>query len=161
MRAFGFQSNLKPSHRFLRLIEDSRLFKEGFMQEDVYGLSIGLITIILSLSIPIVVVVLNYLHRIKLLNHQYAERLAAIEKGIPIPPDPVMSSDEFGIKRSRHWSSPLLWGFIAAFIGAGLWLSDLDIGLKKFHSVIIGLGLALLIYTLVDWLSRRNDTKIQ
>jgi hypothetical protein len=131
------------------------------MQEDMYGLSIGLITIILSMSIPIVVIVLNYLHRIKLLNHQYAERLASIEKGIPIPPDPVTLSDESGIKPSSHWSSPLLWGLIAAFIGGGLWLSDLDIGLKKFHSVILGLGLALLIYTLVDWLSRRNDTKKQ
>src|SRR5690348_12192442 len=71
----------------------------------------------LPLSIPIVISVLNYRKRRRLMELYHAERMAAIERGMEIPPLP---SEILGpLPRSR---STLLPGLIWLFVGLALLL---------------------------------------
>jgi hypothetical protein len=72
----------------------------------------------LPISIPIVISVLNYRKRRRLMELYHAERMAAIERGMEIPPLP---SEILGpLPRSR---STLLPGLIWLFVGLAILLS--------------------------------------
>jgi hypothetical protein len=79
------------------------------------------------------------------LYHQ--ERIAAIDKGIELPPLPPEFFADDHKPPSRH--DTLLWGLIMTFIGLGLGIALLvKCGLNTaiFALIPLGIGLALLIF---------------
>lgn len=99
----------------------------------------------LPLSIPIVIAVLNYRKRRRLIELYHAERMAAIERGMDVPPLPLELLDERGGRRRR---TSLLPGLVWLFVGLAVLISLKAIGQDEgiLGLVPIGVGLAYLIY---------------
>lgn len=110
----------------------------------LFGIMFG---IGVPLSIPILWIVLNYRKRRRLMELHHTERMAAIERGMEIPPLPLELIDG----RSGRRRSSLLPGLVWFFIGAAVLVGSLTIGGDEDLPVIgglipLGIGLAYLIY---------------
>ncbi len=103
---------------------------------------------------PVVIVIvwfaLNYYNRRKLMELHHAERMAAIERGMEIPPLPIELIDGRSTpKRRRSALLPgLVWFFVGlAFVVGAVAGSGADDEIPLFAALIpLGVGLAYLIY---------------
>jgi hypothetical protein len=105
----------------------------------------------LPVSIPIVWMALNYRKRRRLMELHHAERMAAIERGMEIPPLPIELIDGRSARRRRTSLLPgLVWFFIGLAIVIGTTsLHDDDI--PTITGLIpLGIGLAYLIYYFLE-----------
>ena len=99
----------------------------------------------LPLSIPIIFLLLDYQKRRRLMELHHAERMAAIERGMELPPLPI---DVLGWR-----TMTLLPGLVFVFVGVallvGLYGSDAPdnafLGLSLWGLVPTAIGLACLI----------------
>lgn len=99
----------------------------------------------LPLSIPIVYIALNYRKRLRLMELSHKERMAAIERGMEVPPLPLDLIDG----RSRRRRSSLLPGLVWFFLGLAVVAGSLSIGDDLpvvFGLVPLAIGVAYLIY---------------
>lgn len=120
------------------------------MVESILGLMIPIIAIVLGLSIPILTSILEYRKRRRLIETHHAERMAAIERGMELPPFPA---DVLGAVRKRAPSSALLPGLIWLFVGIGLLLSLgklIGDDITRFGFIPAGIGVAYLIYYAIE-----------
>jgi hypothetical protein len=103
------------------------------------------------ISIPIVWIVLNYRKRRRLMELHHAERMAAIERGMDLPPLPIELIDGGSPRRRR---TSLLPGLVWFFIGLGVLIGTLMMGdddIPLFGGLVpLGIGLAYLIYYFVE-----------
>ncbi|HEY4367787.1 MAG TPA: DUF6249 domain-containing protein [Steroidobacteraceae bacterium] len=101
----------------------------------------------LPVSIPIVMISLNYRKRRRLMELHHVERMAAIERGMEIPPLPLDLIDNRSPRRRRTSLLPgLVWFFIglAVVVGAQAMHDD---EIPVISGLIpLGIGLAYLIY---------------
>jgi hypothetical protein len=113
---------------------------------------IGIIfSIGLPLSIPIVWIVLNYRKRRRLMELHHTERMAAIERGMEIPPLPIDLIDGRSPRRRRTSLLPgLVWFFVGLAVVVGAYSAN-DEDVPVFLGLIpLGIGLAYLIYYFVE-----------
>jgi hypothetical protein len=89
------------------------------MDEEVVAVFIPIIAIFMSLLIPIVFAITDYKRRRDIVEANHKERLAAIDRGMEIPPLP--ESFYLSMKPARR-SSYLLPGLIWLFVGIGLFV---------------------------------------
>ena len=110
----------------------------------------------LPLAIPIVIIVLNYRKRRQLMELHHVERMAAIERGMEIPPLPIELLD--GSARRRHTS--LLPGLVWLFVGLAILiaLDSVSSDEAMIGLVPTGVGLAYLIYYFID--GRRLEARL-
>ena len=117
---------------------------------------IPVVAIVFTFGIPGIVLVvwftLNYHKRRRLMELHHAERMAAIERGMDIPPLPIELIDGRSTPKRRR--SALLPGLIWAFIGLAFVVGALTHGgedMPVFAGLIpLGVGLAYLIYYFVE-----------
>ena len=119
------------------------------MNEDAVAVFIPIVAIIMSLSIPIVFAITDYRRRRDIVESSHKERMAAIERGMEVPPLPDDVFDS--VKRPRH----LLVGMVWLFIGLGLMvlfgsLVEDEPGVKFLGLIPAGIGLAYLVYYFVE-----------
>ena len=96
--------------------------------------------------------VLNYRKRRRLMELHHAERMAAIERGMDVPPLPIELIDGRS-PRTRRRRSSLLPGLVWFFIGLGIVISilNMDDDIPLFTGLIpLGIGLAYLIYYFLE-----------
>jgi hypothetical protein len=112
---------------------------------------VPVVAIVFVFGIPtgavVVWIVLNYYKRRRLMELHHAERMAAIERGMDIPPLPIELIDGRSAPRRRR--SSLLPGLVWFFIGLAVLISTimLDKDIPLFGGLIpLGIGLAYLIY---------------
>jgi Domain of unknown function (DUF6249) len=116
----------------------------------------------IPLSIPIVIAVLNYRKRRRLMELYHAERMAAIERGMEIPP---MPSEILEPPRRRSTLLPgLVWLFIGLALLAALHGEEAGFfagfgGRYIWGLVPTGIGIAYLIYYFVE--GRKEVTPAQ
>ncbi len=120
------------------------------MDIEVMALSIPILGILLGVTIAIVSIVTSHRQKMQRSDMRHKERLAAIEKGLDLPPDPV--EPENGRK-----SGGLRSGFIGLFVGIVLYfalreVADSDIAL--FGLIPAAVGIANLIAHFAE--SRKN-----
>lgn len=112
--------------------------------------------ILFGIGGPAVVVIvwftLNYYKRRKLMELHHAERMAAIERGMEIPPLPIELIDGRSVPKRRR--TALLPGLVWFFIGLALAVGSFADGGEDFPLFIglipLGIGLAYLIYYFVE-----------
>lgn len=104
----------------------------------------------MPLSIPIVISVLNYRKRRHLMQLHHTERMAAIERGMELPPLPIELIDGGAAPRRRRTS--LLPGLVWFFIGIAVLISLRSLAENEALLGLIptGIGLAYLIYYFVE-----------
>jgi Domain of unknown function (DUF6249) len=117
---------------------------------------IPVVAIVFTFGIPGAVltvwITLNYHKRRRLMELNHAERMAAIERGMDLPPLPLELIDGGSTKKRRRTAllPGLIWFFIGfAFLVGALVDSEEDI--PVFLGLIpLGIGLAYLIYYFVE-----------
>jgi hypothetical protein len=117
---------------------------------------IPLFGIVFSIGGPVVALIiwftLNYHKRRKLMELHHAERMAAIERGMEIPPLPIELIDGRSTPKRRR--TALLPGLVWFFIGLAFVVGALSRGgeeIPVFAGLIpLGIGLAYLIYYFVE-----------
>ena len=120
------------------------------MSEDAIAVFIPIIAIVMSLSIPIVFAIVDYRRRRDIVEAHHKERMAAIERGMDLPPLPESFFRSFNNDRKpRHLLSGMIW----TFVGVGLLIALRAVASEDvawFALMPIGVGLALLIYYFVE-----------
>jgi hypothetical protein len=119
------------------------------MDEDVVAVFIPITAIFMSLLIPIVYSIMDYRRRRDIVEAHHRERLAAIERGMEIPPLP----ESFYLPFQRKRRSGLLAGLIWLFVGIGLFIALGAVAgedVRYFGLIPAGVGLAFLIYYFVE-----------
>lgn len=119
--------------------------------EGILALLIPILGVIFAigfpLSIPIVVLVLRYRRRKYAIELLHAERMAAIERGMEIPPLPL------DIEPNKPPQTGLLRGLLCTLLGAafiGSWSFMKEEGLALTGLILAGIGIAYLIYYAVE-----------
>ena len=98
------------------------------------------------MSVVIVWLVLNYRKRRRLMELHHSERMAAIERGMDLPPLPIELIDGRSTRRRRTSLLPgLVWFFVGLTTIIGTYSIDEDIPLIG-GLIPLGVGLAYLIY---------------
>ena len=113
---------------------------------------IPIVAIVMALSIPIVAIITEYSKRRRFYELHHKERLAAIEKGIEVPPLPPELFGTGRTGRPRFLLRGLVWLFVGLGSVAGLYgISGHEE--QKFWLlglVPTGVGCAYLLYYLVE-----------
>jgi hypothetical protein len=135
-----------------------------FMNSDTLGLCIPIIAITLGLGTGMLRMSLNYRKRKDMFALYHEERMAAIEKGVELPPLPedFFNEDrklndflyEQANQSRRASHGTLLMGLILLFVGLTLWLAlhftvtreDSGGDVALFGLIPAGVGAAFLIY---------------
>ena len=114
------------------------------------GLAIPIIAIVMGMGTGAWSIYLNYRKRREMFALVHQERMAAIEKGIELPPLPEeFFREDHGPRRPRSAHSTLLLGLILLFLGLAVWSAMFFTGqgaVSTWSFVLIGLGAAFLIY---------------
>lgn len=115
---------------------------------------IPVIIIVMGIGLGMLAIFLRYRRRKDMFALYHQERMAAIDKGIELPPLPedFFHEDRTPSRRSPHRT--LLWGLILAFIGLTLYLALHFTGTRAdgggdvalFALLPGGIGVACLIY---------------
>lgn len=96
-------------------------------------LLIPIVAIVGGLSIPILYILTQFKRRQQLLEQNHKERMAAIERGIELPPLPIEALSDHphhgaGCGRgawggpARHLRTGIFWLFIGLALGLALWV---------------------------------------
>jgi hypothetical protein len=120
------------------------------MSEDVVAVFIPIVAIVMSLSIPIVYAIVDYRRRRDIIEAHHKERMAAIDRGMELPPLP--ESFYQSLKPARR-SSYLLPGLVWLFIGIALYIALGAVAgddVRNFGLIPFGVGAAMLIYYFVE-----------
>jgi hypothetical protein len=126
-----------------------------------------------TLAVLVVWFTLNYYKRRRLMELHHAERMAAIERGMDIPPLPIELIDGRSTPKRRHTAllPGLVWFFVGLAIVGGSLAGDAHGEIPVFLGLIpLGIGLAYLIYYFAEgkkvearWLehdlAQRNATR--
>jgi hypothetical protein len=110
---------------------------------------IGMLPAILALIIPIVAIWAGHQRRMREVEGRHRERLAAIEKGLPIPADPP--------PQPRRQGSPLLRGLIWLGVGLAIVYSRVDDEFCRLGWIPAAVGAAYLIFYIVESLKERSN----
>ncbi len=117
------------------------------MKPEIFGMLIPIIAIVMGIGIGMLSIMLNYRKRKEMFALYHQERMAAIEKGIELPPLPEAFFCEDSNPRSPHGT--LLGGLVLVFIGVALLIALYFVvspRIALFALIPLGIGLALLIY---------------
>ena len=126
--------------------------------EDILPFFIPIIAIVLSFALPMLAIYLYYRKQKEIYTLYHQQRMAAIEKGIELPPMPAGFLE--GVPRARR---DLLKGLIWLFVGVALTVAIFAHGKHKdalFGLIPIGIGLAYLIYYAVEGRRQTEPPKI-
>ena len=94
------------------------------MAVELLALFIPIIGIVLGVTIAIVAIITGHRQKLQRNDMRHKERLAAIEKGLEIPPEPVEPQN--GKK-----SGTLRSGFIGLFVGIVLYFALREVGIAN------------------------------
>jgi hypothetical protein len=120
----------------------------GLLHELTGVLAVAL-PLLLAIIIPTTAIWAGHQRQIREVEARHRERMASIEKGLPVPPDPV--------KPPRRPGSPLLRGLIWLGVGLGMVYSRLDDDFSRLGWIPAAVGAAYLIFYIVESLTHPRN----
>ena len=120
------------------------------MNEQMMGILIPITAIFMGLMVPIVFAFLEYRRRRDIVEAHHKERMAAIERGMELPPLP---ESLFEAPRTDRRPRYLLGGMIWLFVGITLFVAlgrVADEDVAYFALIPASVGVALLIFYIVE-----------
>jgi hypothetical protein len=123
------------------------------------GALIPIVSVTLGIGMIIVSILVKHRRQMQELDHRHKERMAAIEKGLDLPTDPVSARIEVareaaglvgtrgagsGGAGSRYLLRGLIW------LGVGLAVALTDSGIRDYGWIGVAVGVAYLIYYAVE-----------
>jgi hypothetical protein len=120
------------------------------VNEDAVAVFIPIVAIIMSLSIPIVFAIVDYKRRRDIVETHHKERMAAIERGMELPPLPDALFSSFKpSRRPRYLLSGMIWLFTGLAAFAAIWRVEGD-DAAFFALIPAAVGVALLLYYFIE-----------
>jgi hypothetical protein len=124
------------------------------METQTLALLIPIIAIIMGIGIAMLAIFLQYRKRKETFALYHQERMAALDKGVELPPLPdfLLTDDSRPLRPyhpRRHLLKGLTWLFIGIGLGLALWATA-DWEPALFSLILVGIGLAHLIYYFVE-----------
>jgi hypothetical protein len=124
------------------------------MRTELLALTIPIVGIVMGIGIAMLAIYLNYRKRRETFALYHQERMAALEKGVDLPPLPdyLLTDDNRPIRPYHprlHLLKGLTWLFIGIGVGLGIWATA-DWEPALFSLILVGIGLAHLIYYFVE-----------
>lgn len=116
------------------------------MAIELLALFIPIITIVLGGGIAIVVIVASYRRKVQRDDMRHKERMAALEKGLELPPDPVDADSGAKSNGLRSGLSGILVGVVLYFALRGV----ADEGIALFGLIPAAIGIASLVSYFVE-----------
>lgn len=117
--------------------------------EGVIALMIPIVAIVMAMSIPIVAIILKHRKQREMFNLYHQQRMAAIEKGVELPPVPEAFFYEDGPKAPASPHRRLLTGLVWLFVGVAAIVALYFSGHTRhawFGIIPAAIGAAQLIY---------------
>ncbi|HXQ32071.1 MAG TPA: DUF6249 domain-containing protein [Steroidobacteraceae bacterium] len=117
------------------------------MNEDIVAVFIPITAIIFGVSCAIVSIIVGHRQRMQRAELRHRERLAAIDKGLELPPDPP----DFDANRARPRF--LLRGLVLIFLGISLTIAMLQLRGSVpylFGMIPAAVGLGYLVYYFIE-----------
>ena len=126
----------------------------------ILGVLIPIIAIVLGLGTAMLAIYLSYRRRQQMFTLYHQERMAAIDKGIDLPPipDSFFADPAAGRGTGRDLRKGLVWLFIGIALGVALYANH-QAKHALYALIPVALGLAHLIYYLVE--GRREPKKVE
>jgi hypothetical protein len=124
------------------------------METQKLALFIPLVAIIMGVGVAMLAMFLQYQKRKETFSLYHQERMAALEKGVDLPPLPesLLSGEGPAFRPyhpRRHLLKGLVWLFTGIGLGVALWPTA-GFEYALFSLIPIGVGLAHLIYYFVE-----------
>jgi hypothetical protein len=147
--ALGCQSQLPEAGKPALKSETTTENKGLFMLHDPVAMSfvIPILSIVLGIGVAVLAITLSYLKRKHIFTLYHQERMAALDKGVDLPPLPEsLLSEDNGPRNPRRL---LLRGLVWLFLGVAVIISVYafaGLRLALFGLIPAGIGLATLIY---------------
>jgi hypothetical protein len=116
------------------------------------GVLIPLVAVFMGIGLAIVSVIAQHRTRVKALEQRHLERMAAIEKGIELPPDLASDPGDDAGKTRKPAARYLLQGLVCLGIGVALLVSSVTImpaELQLPGGILVAIGAALVIFYVV------------
>jgi hypothetical protein len=114
------------------------------------GALVPIVSVTLGIGMIIVSILVKHRRQMQELDHRHKERMAAIEKGLDLPPDPV-SERIVGTREAggggagtRYLLRGLIW------LGVGLAVALTEGGFRDYGWIGVAVGVAYLIYYAVE-----------
>jgi hypothetical protein len=124
------------------------------MSPQILGIMVPIIAIVMGVGTAIIAILAGHRQRMQRNELRHRERLAAIEKGLEIPPDPV-ESEPVG-RRPRYLLRGLCCLFFGATLTAAMWQVSSDVPyLFGLIPAAIGAG-----YLLFYFIEGRHEAKL-
>lgn len=105
---------------------------------ELLALFIPIITIVIGGAIAIVIIIASYRRKAQRDDMRHKERMAALEKGLEVPPDPVESDTGTKANGLRSGLSGILIGVVLYFALRGI--ADEDFALFGLIPAAIGIA---------------------
>lgn len=130
------------------------------MSPDVVGVFVPIVAIIMGVGLAMIGDITSHRRRSQSLAQRHAERMAAIEKGIDLPPDAGDPEAQIELAKALRPPRYLLRGLVFGAIGIALVLACPE-GDGEIHSlgwVLAAVGAAHLVYYAIEG---RKDRGLQ
>ena len=119
------------------------------MSPEVFVLFIPITAIVMTLLIPIVYVIVDYRRRRDIVEAHHKERMAAIERGMELPPLPDAFFNPFRNRRPRHLLVGMIWFLVGITLFAAL-RAVAGESVMYFGLIPAAIGLAYLVYYAIE-----------
>jgi len=124
------------------------------MTTEILALLIPIVAIVMGIGIAMLAIYLQYRKRKETFALYHQERMAALDKGVELPPLPdfLLAEDNRPFRPyhpRRHLLKGLIWLFIGIALGLALWATA-DWEPALFSLILVGIGSAHLIYYFVE-----------
>jgi hypothetical protein len=123
------------------------------MRPDVLGVFIPIIAIVMGIGLAMLGTISSHRRRSQALEQRHRERMAAIEKGIELPPDASDPEAQLELAKAMRKPRYLLRGLVLTAIGGALlasWSGPADDVIRSLGWVVTAIGIATLVYYAVE-----------
>lgn len=123
------------------------------MGPEIIGVMIPIVAIVMGIGLAMLEVVSSHRRRSQALEQRHRERMAAIEKGIELPPDANDPEAQLELAKAMRKPRYLLRGLILTGIGGALvflWHGPADDTIRSLGWIVAAIGIATLLYYAVE-----------
>ncbi|MEZ5457956.1 MAG: DUF6249 domain-containing protein [Steroidobacteraceae bacterium] len=123
------------------------------MRPDIIGVFIPIVAIVMGIGLAMLETVASHRRRSQALEQRHRERLAAIDKGIELPPDANDPEAQLELAKAMRKPRYLLRGLVLTGIGGALvflWQGPADDTIRSLGWIVAVIGLATLAYYAIE-----------
>lgn len=127
------------------------------MSPDVIGVFIPIVAIVMGVGLAMIGEIASHRRRSQALAQRHVERLAAIEKGVDLPPETLDPESQAELAKAQRQPRYLLRGLVFGAIGVALVLASQDgDGAVRVGWVLAAVGAAHLLYYAIEGRKERG-----